>query len=236
VVAHFNHGIRSESLKDEQLVSKTAKKYGLSYEIGHGCLGPNASEELARKERYKFLHSVAKKYQADGIITAHHQDDLIETAFINILRGTGPRGLAAISSNPNVLRPLLNTSKKKLISYAATQKLKWNDDATNANTKYARNYIRLRLMPKLSIKERQELLKTIDKIADLQKSKDMLIATISHNVMQGNKINRDKFRSLPSEIGNDIVVRTARPGTIHNVKKDMNVHIGAKTAGLVKTA
>src|SRR5438105_4926788 len=63
IVAHFNHGIRPDSSKDEQLVKKTAKKYNLPFETGYGKLGPNASEEQARKTRYKFLNKVKKKYQ-----------------------------------------------------------------------------------------------------------------------------------------------------------------------------
>jgi tRNA(Ile)-lysidine synthase len=112
-VAHFNHGIRQDSAKEEALVKQLAKRYGLEIKIGNGKLGLEASEETARKARYDFLESVRQKHQADAIITAHHQDDLIETALINLLRGTGPHGLIAIAKNPNILRPLLNCNGKK---------------------------------------------------------------------------------------------------------------------------
>src|SRR4051812_6590366 len=76
IVAHFNHGIRQDSDKDEELVKDAAKQYGLQIEIANGKLGPTASEEQARTARYKFLNSIQKKYKAVAIITAHHEDDL----------------------------------------------------------------------------------------------------------------------------------------------------------------
>lgn len=258
VVAHFNHGIRSDSLKDEELVIEAANKYGLPYEVGHGKLGPAASEEKARNYRYDFLYSAAKKHTADGIITAHHQDDLIETAFINILRGTGPKGLAAISSNQKVLRPLLGISKKRLMSYAAAHNLKWNEDITNSDTKYLRNYVRLRLMPKLKAKDRRTLVEQLDKIAEAEQKKSLVVATISHNIASEDKINRSAFTFLPFEVGAEIimewmrsnglrdydrktvdrlsiVLKTARPGTIYPVKKGLSMRVDVKTARLVKT-
>src|SRR4051812_31887046 len=80
VVAHFDHGIRPDSKKDEVLVRKAAASYGVAFEPGQGNLGPAASEATARQARYHFLDEVLTKHQALKIITAHHQDDAIETA------------------------------------------------------------------------------------------------------------------------------------------------------------
>src|ERR1051326_4577924 len=70
IVAHFNHGIRPDSMREERLVKNTAKKYGLKFELGHGNLDLAASEDQARQARYRFLKSVKRKYGADKIITA----------------------------------------------------------------------------------------------------------------------------------------------------------------------
>src|SRR5438270_2251525 len=83
VVAHFNHGIRPESVNDEELVANRAKRLNLPLELGYASLGQGASEATARQARYQFLEAVQKKYKAKAIITAHHQDDWIETAVIN---------------------------------------------------------------------------------------------------------------------------------------------------------
>ncbi|HET7827717.1 MAG TPA: tRNA lysidine(34) synthetase TilS, partial [Candidatus Saccharimonadales bacterium] len=141
IIAHFNHGTREDSDLDEALVTAAAGRYGRLLEIGRGGLGPKASEDTARRARYAFLEAIRQKHGAKKIITAHHQDDLIETALLNILRGTGRRGLSAMADNPDVLRPLLNISKSEIISYVRRQKLAWREDSTNQDTDYLRNYI-----------------------------------------------------------------------------------------------
>ena len=88
VVAHFNHGIRDDSSEDEKLVLEAARKYNLSVRLGHARLGPKASEADARQARYIFLHSVVRQEDAKALITAHHQDDMLETAILNLLMVT----------------------------------------------------------------------------------------------------------------------------------------------------
>ena len=143
VVAHFDHGIRKESADDADFVRELADKYELPFETKREDLGQDASEELARTRRYAFLRSVAKKYEAT-IITAHHADDVVETIAINLLRGTGWRGLAVLDS-PDIWRPLVMMRKQDIISYAGEHHLTWRDDATNSDTKYLRNDIRQKL-------------------------------------------------------------------------------------------
>src|SRR5688572_27728765 len=98
IVAHFDHGIRPDSAEDRKLVEKTAKKYGLEFVYREGELGPGASEAEAREARYGFLQIIKVKHNAKAIVTAHHQDDMLETAIINMLRGTGRKGLSSLVS------------------------------------------------------------------------------------------------------------------------------------------
>ena len=253
VVAHFNHGIRPDSSKDELLVAKMAKKYNLPMEAGHGRLGANTSEDQARKARYAFLHSVARKQQAEAILTAHHQDDLIETALINLIRGTGRRGLSAIAVNPDVRRPLLNYPKRRLLSYARKNRLVWSEDSTNKNDDYLRNYLRNQILPKLSKSKRANLLKISDKVANNSKAQDELIAIISHNLTNEGHIDRHKFIELPAEVADELlvywlrdkdylsyqrdaidrlntVIRTAKPATRHSVGKDLELVVDRRSA------
>lgn len=148
VVAHFEHGIRDDSGEDAQFVEERARHYGYHCEIGHGTLGKNASEEVAREARYSFLREVCKKYKAT-LVTAHHKDDVLETMIINLLRGTSWRGLASLQSSDDTMRPLLGTSKRELLDYAKRHNLEWHEDSTNQDETYLRNYIRLTLTPKL---------------------------------------------------------------------------------------
>ena len=118
VIAHLDHGIRVDSKLDQKLVKDLAKTYRFIYETKSINLGKNASEKLARDNRYEFLNSVLKNHQAIAIITAHHQDDLIETSIINLLRGTGRKGVSSLKSDDNLIRPLLSVSKNQIKQYA----------------------------------------------------------------------------------------------------------------------
>ena len=103
VVAHFDHGIRKDSAEDRKLVQAMAQKIrGLPFVYDEGRLGPRASEATARLARYTFLRRVLQASGARAIVTAHHQDDLLETAIINLLRGTGRKGLTALGSRSDI--------------------------------------------------------------------------------------------------------------------------------------
>lgn len=139
IVAHFDHGIRTDSQDDADFVRNLAAKYGLPFEKRREELGADASEALARDRRYAFLRTLAAKHGAT-IVTAHHLDDLVETIAINATRGTGWRGLAVLDSE--VLRPLIDTEKQELIKYANRHGLEWREDSTNATDAYLRNRLR----------------------------------------------------------------------------------------------
>lgn len=219
IVAHFNHGIRDDAGKDESLVEDLAKKYGLALEVAYGRLGPHASEEKAREARYKFLKHIKDKYGAARIITAHHQDDLIETALINVLRGSGRRGLTAILENPDVIRPLTGISKKEILNYAKKHNLDWREDSTNKNTQYLRNYIRELILPKLTTAQREKLIGNIQKVAKNNQVQNNLIAIISQSVEKNNKINRQSFISLPVEVENELIMQWLRERSVKDIDK-----------------
>jgi len=193
VVAHFDHGIRGDSYKDAELVKKLAKQYGLKCEVGKGNLPANVSESDARDARYTFLRKIKNRHQAEKIITAHHQDDVLETMIINILRGTGPRGLVPMQNSPDILRPLLNSSKKALLEYARKNNLVWHEDSTNADDKYLRNYIRIHIMPEL-YGGREKLLHINHKLADIISEIDIRIPLL---LPKNNSMSRSGFVVLP---------------------------------------
>ncbi len=143
IVAHFDHGIRDESAGDAEFVGNLAKEHGLLFETKREELGAGTSEELARDRRYAFLREVAAKHNA-RIMTAHHADDLVETIAINLVRGTGWRGLAVLDS-PDIDRPLLGMTKLEIKNYAEKHRLDWREDVTNNDTKYLRNDLRKKM-------------------------------------------------------------------------------------------
>lgn len=155
-VAHFDHGIRDDSAADARFVEALAKKYGLPFVAKREELGKNASEELARNRRYAFLRHEAAKRQA-RLVTAHHSDDIVETIAINILRGTGWRGLAVLDA-PDITRPLLPLTKEDIRTYARVHQLEWVEDSTNSETQYLRNRVRRAVTSLLSSSDKHKVL------------------------------------------------------------------------------
>jgi tRNA(Ile)-lysidine synthase len=111
---------------------------------------PN-SEEEARDARYAFLLEALRERGPGLLLTGHHADDQAETVLFRILRGTGLRGLAGIPRfrPPGLLRPLLPFSRASLESYAETHGIRYRDDPSNQDRSFARNQIRLGVLPGL---------------------------------------------------------------------------------------
>lgn len=174
VVAHFDHGIRTDSAADARFVGELAKRYGLPFVTKREELGRNASEDLARSRRYTFLRSEAKKRNL-RLVTAHHADDAIETIVINTLRGTGWRGVAVLAA-PDITRPQLTISKQQIYDYALKHRLEWVEDSTNASSAYLRNRIR-NLTPLLFSASKKQL-------GDLRDRQVMLAQEIAREIEQ----------------------------------------------------
>ena len=234
LVAHFNHGTRPSAAADEAFVEKRCKNYNIKFIAGHGYLGEGVSEDTARHARYDFLYSLAK----DGakIYTAHHLDDLCETVAINLLRGTGWRGLAALN-NPQIERPLLSWPKTKILEYAATHQIVFREDPTNSSDNYLRNRLRpaIRSLP----------LETKQKIYQLQQSQIALAAEIQS--LSTPTTSRVTYQTLPDDVAMEILrhtlaenhlslthpqladflsaIRTYKPGKYFNLPGDKLVKI-----------
>jgi tRNA(Ile)-lysidine synthase len=221
IVAHFDHGIRPDSAKDRMFVESLASNFQLRFVAGVGKLNPDASEELARNARYDFLRKVKKDNQASAIILAHHQNDLIETAIFNIIRGTGRRGLASLKSSKELIRPLLNTPKAKLVEYAKTKNLSWRDDSTNNDLKYTRNYIRSKITPRLDSKARESLLNIIAKQTKLNDEIDDILNHLLEVNLDDNQISRLWFATLEPRIGREVIASWLRRGGISSY--DQNI-------------
>ena len=121
IVAHFDHGIRGNSLDDAKFVERLAHRYGLKFECRHAKLGQDCSEATARQERYDFLFELADKYHGE-ICVAHHREDILESIAINVLRGTGWRGLTPMNA-PQIQRPLKTWTKSDIYRYATENNL-----------------------------------------------------------------------------------------------------------------
>jgi len=208
IVAHYDHGIRKESGQDREFVQFTADRLSLPFESESGNLGERTSEAVAREKRYDFLRKMKNKYAANSIITAHHQDDLLETMVLNIWRGTHRKGLSSLSSNKDLLRPLLAYTKEQLITYAKQQGIDWVEDKTNTDTRYVRNYIRAKVMPHIKQSQRKKLLDIQKKIAALNAQIDQEIASLLQDF--NDTVDRSWFVQLPFAVACEVVAEILR--------------------------
>ena len=206
IVAHFDHGIRPGSQEDREFVEKLAASYGLPFVFERVELGEGASEALARDARYAFLKRVKNNYGADAIITAHHQDDVLETAILNLSRGTGRRGLTSLASTNDLKRPLLNITKLQLLAYAKEHKLAWREDSTNLDQKYLRNYIRHTVVPRFSSQERQQFLQYINNLREVNLELDKNLLEQLDERSEDNRLTKSALTSLPDEIAKEILI------------------------------
>lgn len=231
VVAHFDHGIRDDSAEDRKLVQALAEKYGLAFEYAEGKLGPRASEAAARQARYGFLHAVRQEHGAQAIITAHHQDDVLETAILNLLRGTGRRGLSSLKSTDMVKRPLLHVPKKELLRYASREGLKWREDSTNTDERYLRNYIRKNILPRFASAEREVLLGIIDRAADLNGQIGGEVANYLHLQPAASTLDRHWFITLPHAVAREVMAEWLLANTTAELSKKLleRLTVAAKT-------
>src|SRR3989454_7273821 len=121
VVAHVDHGIRSDSGVVAGVVAQLAERYELPCEVGQLGLGPDATETLARRARYAWLGEVQRRHGARYLLTAHHRDDQVETILLRVLKGSAPAGLAGIPARGRggVGRPLLPFAEARVVARGA---------------------------------------------------------------------------------------------------------------------
>ena len=251
LVAHFDHGIREDSKEDAIFVRQLAVKYGVKFFTKREELGANASEEKARRARYKFLRELSEKQNAT-IVTAHHLDDVAETIIINMVRGTGWRGLAVLNAE-DIYRPLINFKKQEIINYAKQNNLKWREDSTNSLNVYMRNIVRHKI--DLSNEQKNELQILHQEQIRLAEEIKSEVTSLLKSIKNDNKISRYFINSIdqasayeiireltkgeltPNQIDSVInAIKTQRNGTIFEASKNIKIHFNTRffTLELIK--
>ena len=155
--AHLNHQLRgADADTDEQFCRDLAAALGLALEVGRVDVRALAIEQgrsvedAARIARYAFLERAADGLRAAVVAVGHSRDDQAETFLLRLIRGSGPRGLAAILPRAGrVVRPLLDVRRVELRAYVAERGIRYRDDATNADVGIPRNRVRHELIPYL---------------------------------------------------------------------------------------
>lgn len=221
IAAHFDHGIRHDSHLDRQLVQLAAEKHGIPFVFHEGRLGAGASEDVARRARYKFLHQVRKASGARAVLTAHHHNDALETATLNLLRGTNRKGLTALRSHATVHRPILHVSKDDIRKYAQDQGLVWREDSTNSDTRMLRNYIRHKVLPRLSPEDRKQLGDVIARMRQVNQELDEQLLHYLHLQTTGGTIDRKQFNRLPHSVAREVMAAWLRQQGVREFDQKM---------------
>jgi len=152
--AHVNHNLRGAAQHDEEFARRICDGMGIPIAVfqadvaGYAAREKLSTEESGRKLRYQYMHQALEKFGAVKIATGHHADDNAETILLNLFRGAGLKGLCGIPPvNGNIIRPLLEVSRKDIESYAQENGLPFIIDETNAESDYSRNYVRNKIIP-----------------------------------------------------------------------------------------
>lgn len=145
-VAHFNHGWRpEEGLADEHFVRNLCADLNLKFIVGRSTEPQPGSETKAREQRYAFLYEAA---QGAPIALGQHADDQAETMLLNLCRGTGSRGLAAMRpKSGQLIRPFLHTRRAEIEQYLRSLNQPWREDFTNTEAITWRNQLRRQVFP-----------------------------------------------------------------------------------------
>ena len=156
-VAHCNFNLRgAASDADEQLVKSVCEKHRIPFFQNSFDTQKYAQEKgisiqmAARALRYDWFQELLLKHPYSVVATAHHQNDVAETVLMNLTKGTGLAGLHGIyEKKGNIIRPLLNFSRKEIDDYVQEHDIAYREDQSNADTKYIRNKIRHKIIPEL---------------------------------------------------------------------------------------
>ncbi len=149
--AHVNHGLRgAESDADEQFVANFCKDNDITLHCKRLNLPLNASENMCREKRYEFFYSLEYKYENCKVATAHTKNDNAETVLLHIARGSGLVGICGIAPVADrIIRPFLFVSRVEVEDYLKANNTAFITDSTNLTDKFARNRVRLNILPQL---------------------------------------------------------------------------------------
>ncbi len=148
VALHVDHGLRAGGDLDARCARETCERLGVPFESVRVSVAPGNVQASARRARYAALRAAAARHGAARIATGHTRSDQAETFLMRALRGAGARGLSAIPPRRGaVIRPLIDVGRDEVLAFLGEQGLRWREDPTNASPRYARNALRLELVP-----------------------------------------------------------------------------------------
>ena len=229
-VAHLDHRLRGQdSAADAEFVAQTCAKLGIDYTVEDVDVlafrreHRMSLEEAAREVRYRFLANVAEQVGADAVVLGHTSDDQVETVLMNVIRGSGLRGLRGMrpvskqriaGSDLTLFRPLLNLPKQDTIAYCEALHLTPRADESNRSMEMTRNRVRLELLPLLrdmnpafgdaALRLSRN---AVDALAVVDKAVDEAWSDAVTEEGESIRIDRERFFELDAALRSHLVIR-----------------------------
>lgn len=228
IAAHFNHKLRGrESDADEEFVKHIASERGIELAIGHDSIKAEGNlEQNARNARYKFLAETAERLNARWVLTAHTMNDQAETFLLNLIRGSGPDGLAGMrpirelrqetndragkieppprslfpAASPLLVRPLLAWARREdTENFCRESGVEFRYDTMNEDMSFKRVRVRKMLLPMLK-EFNPKIIETLSQTAELMRPKSEPPASAG----------RQETQALPGPIADELLIRDLR--------------------------
>ncbi len=205
IAAHFNHNWRgAESLQEQEVCRLFAASRGFEFYTQNAPSTLKKTENDARIARYEFFEEAYDEYDADAVFTAHNKDDNAETVLYRVIKGTGIVGLKGISQKRNYFyRPLLKTTRAEIVEYCDKNNLTPNNDSSNADTTYRRNYLRLNVIPALE-RINPAVKDSLNTLAEVATSENSIIeeylSGIREKVFEDEKIISQEYKKLSQAV------------------------------------
>jgi tRNA(Ile)-lysidine synthase len=256
IVCHLNHRLRGRSSDaDARFVNRLVERYneqalglprtgkrsarpptngGIEFELGSAnirALGKQnkmSIETAARAARYAFFAEIARRQKCRTIFVAHHADDLVETFLINLFRGAGNAGLAAMREistrridgiDLTVVRPFLCVWREEIDGYVSDYRLKFREDATNKNLTPLRNRLRHRIIPYLEKMLGRNIRQNIWRTAMIVADEEKWIESELHDATQAD-FSVGKLRALPIALQRRALLKWLRAQNVTDVGFD----------------
>ncbi|WP_253200735.1 tRNA lysidine(34) synthetase TilS [Clostridium sp. CF012] len=238
--AHLNHCLRGlESDKDEEYAKKTCESLNIDFyskrvDIHRISEVKNVSCEMAgREERYDFFEELMIKLNASKIALAHNSNDQAETILMRIMRGTGIEGMVGIKPVRDriYVRPILHLSRSEIEKYCEKNDIHPRIDKSNLETIYARNKVRLDLIPYIEENFNSDIINTINRLSDILKKDNDYLENVSekeykkHCVIGEQMVIINKGAFLQHEAIVSRIIRRALLAVNHNLYNFEKIHI-----------
>ncbi|HLK61968.1 MAG TPA: tRNA lysidine(34) synthetase TilS [Bryobacteraceae bacterium] len=226
-VLHVNHRLRGgESAADAEFVARLAERFGLPFHLRESAQdGHDNLEQAARRIRLTFFREMTEGGTVDRVAVGHTRSDQAETVLFRFLRGSGSAGLAAIrpTSSEGIIRPLLDIDRTETRQFLESRGIVWREDSSNASLQFARNRIRLELLPQLASQWNPQIRGILAHMADWAQAEEAYWATQIDRLAQELFLERegaisirvDRLKELPTATARRLVRRA-----IERVKQD----------------